>query len=86
LPIKRELRWFYPDRLHASASSVPVASASSVPVASVRGATWRNGRGRLARWPDIEEAVKFRQTRDSACGPRRLCAMLTMAEPLASVA
>ena len=43
-------------------------------------------RGRLARRPDIEEAVKFRQTRDSACGPRRLCAMLTMAEPLASVA
>jgi hypothetical protein len=25
--------------------------------------TWRNGRGRLARWPDIEEAVGFRQTR-----------------------
>ena len=25
--------------------------------------TWRNGRGRLARWPDIEEAVAFRQTR-----------------------
>jgi hypothetical protein len=24
---------------------------------------WRNGRGRLARWPDIEEAVEFRQTR-----------------------
>jgi hypothetical protein len=25
--------------------------------------TWRNGRGRPARWPDIEEAVEFRQTR-----------------------
>ena len=25
--------------------------------------TWRNGRGRPARWPDIEEAVAFRQTR-----------------------
>jgi hypothetical protein len=25
--------------------------------------TWRTGRGRQARWPDIEEAVAFRQTR-----------------------
>ena len=25
--------------------------------------TWRSGRGRPARWPDIEEAVAFRQTR-----------------------
>jgi hypothetical protein len=25
--------------------------------------TWRNGRGRPARWPDIEDAVAFRQTR-----------------------
>ncbi len=25
--------------------------------------TWRNGRGRPARWPDIEDAVEFRQTR-----------------------
>ena len=25
--------------------------------------TWRTGRGRQARWPDIEEAVTFRQTR-----------------------
>jgi hypothetical protein len=25
--------------------------------------TWRNRRGRQARWPDIEEALEFRQTR-----------------------
>ena len=25
--------------------------------------TWRNGRGRQARWPDIEEALEFRETR-----------------------
>jgi hypothetical protein len=25
--------------------------------------TWRNGRGRPARWPDIEEAIGFRATR-----------------------
>jgi len=25
--------------------------------------TWRSGRGRPARWPDIEEAVAFRRTR-----------------------
>ena len=29
----------------------------------VAGQTWRNDRGRLARWPDIEEATRMRQTR-----------------------
>jgi hypothetical protein len=25
--------------------------------------TWRDGKGRPARWPDIEEAIRFRETR-----------------------
>ena len=25
--------------------------------------TWRNGRGRSVRWPDIEDATRMRQTR-----------------------
>jgi len=25
--------------------------------------TWRNGKGRAARWPDIEDAIRFRSTR-----------------------
>ena len=25
--------------------------------------TWRNGQGRPARWPDIEEAIRLRETR-----------------------
>ena len=25
--------------------------------------TWRNGRGRTARWPDLDEAARMRQTR-----------------------
>ena len=29
-------------------------------------ATWRDRRGRLARWPDLVEATKFRMTRRGA--------------------
>ena len=29
----------------------------------VRAKTWRNGRGRPARWPDLEEAIRMRETR-----------------------
>jgi len=81
LPIKRELRWFYPIDWPEISRRVRFERAGGVCERcgrrhgetvrylpdgrwfDVARHTWRNGRGRLARWPDIEEAVAFRQTR-----------------------
>ena len=81
MPIKRELRWFYPIDWPEISRRVRFERAGGVCERcgrrhgetvrylpdgrwfDVARHTWRNGRGRLARWPDIEEAVAFRQTR-----------------------
>jgi hypothetical protein len=81
LPIKRELRWFYPIDWPEISRRVRFERAGGVCEGCGRPHgetvrclpdgrwfdaarhTWRNGRGRPARWPDIEEAVEFRQTR-----------------------
>jgi hypothetical protein len=81
LPIKRELRWFYPIDWPEISRRVRFERAGGVCEGCGRPHgetvrclpdgrwfdaarhTWRNGRGRPARWPDIEEAVAFRQTR-----------------------
>ena len=81
MPIKRELRWFYPIDWPEISRRVRFERAGGVcercgrrhgeTVRYLPDGRWfdvarhtrRNGRGRLARWPDIEEAVAFRQTR-----------------------
>jgi hypothetical protein len=81
LPIKRELRWFYPIDWPEISRRVRFERAGGVCEGCGRPHgetvrclpdgrwfdaarhTWRNGRGRPARWPDIEGAVEFRQTR-----------------------
>jgi hypothetical protein len=81
LPIKRELRWFYPIDWPEISRRVRFERAGGVCEGCGRPHgetvrclpdgrwfdaarnTWRSGRGRPARWPDIEEAVAFRQTR-----------------------
>ena len=81
MPIKRELRWFYPIDWPEISRRVCFERAGGVCEGCGRPHgetvrclpdgrwfdaarhTWRNGRGRPARWPDIEEAVAFRQTR-----------------------
>ena len=81
MPIKRELRWFYPIDWPEISRRVRFERAGGVCERCGRPHgetvrclpdgrwfdiachTWRNGRGRLARWPDIEEAVELRQTR-----------------------
>ena len=81
MPIKRELRWFYPIDWPEISRRVRFERAGGVCEGCGRPHgetvrclpdgrwfdaarhTWRNGRGRPARWPDIEEAVAFRQTR-----------------------
>jgi hypothetical protein len=81
LPIKRELRWFYPIDWPEISRRVRFERAGGVCEGCGRPHgetvrclpdgrwfdaarhTWRNGRGRPARWPDIEDAVAFRQTR-----------------------
>jgi hypothetical protein len=81
LPIKRELRWFYPIDWPEISRRVRFERAGGVCEGCGRPhgetvrclpdgrwfdaarRTWRSGRGRPARWPDIEDAVAFRQTR-----------------------
>ena len=81
MPIKRELRWFYPIDWPEISRRVRFERAGGVCERCGRPHsetvrclpdgrwfdaarhTWRSGRGRQARWPDIEEAVAFRQTR-----------------------
>jgi hypothetical protein len=81
MPIKRELRWFYPSDWSDISRRVRFERADGVCEGCRRphgqivrclpdgrwfdGAaqTWRNDRGRPARWPDLIEAVHLRQTR-----------------------
>ena len=81
MPIKRELRWFYPIDWPELSRRVRFERAGGVCEGCGRPhgetvrclpdgrwfdparRTWRSGRGRPARWPDIEEAVHMRQTR-----------------------
>lgn len=80
MPIKPELRWFYPidwpeisrlvrferaggrcegcGRPHGEAIRCLPDGRWFDPARN----TWRNGRGRPAKWPDIEEAVQMRRT------------------------
>src|SRR5215472_1532605 len=81
MPIRRELRFFYPSNWPELSRRVRFERAGGVcqgcgrphgvlvrclpdgrwfdPVRN----TWRNGRGRAARWPDLEEATHLRTTR-----------------------
>jgi hypothetical protein len=81
VPIKRELRWFYPVDWPEISRRVRFERAGGVCEGCGRphGETvrclpdgrwfdaarheWRTGRGRVARWPDIEDAVRMRRTR-----------------------
>ena len=80
MPIKPELRWFYPidwpeiSRLVRFERAGGRCEACGRPhgeeVRCLPGGrwfdatqnTWRNGRGRPTKWPDIEEAVQMRRT------------------------
>jgi hypothetical protein len=81
MPIRAEMRWFYPIDWPQLSQHVRFERAGGI----CRGCgrphgeivrvlpdgrwfdatrqTWRNGRGRPARWPDIEETTRVRQTR-----------------------
>ena len=81
MPIKPELRWFYPIDWPQISRQVRFERAGGrcqtcgrPHRATVRclpdgrwydaaASTWRNGRGRPARWPDLEEATRIRHTR-----------------------
>ena len=81
MPIKAEMRWFYPIDWPQLSRHVRFERAGGVCQGCGRPhgeivrclpdgrwydaarQTWRNGRGRPARWPDIEEATRLRQTR-----------------------
>jgi hypothetical protein len=81
MPIKRELRWFYPSDWPAISRRVRFERAGGVCEGCGRPhgelvkclpdgrwfdanrQTWRNNRGRPARWPDIVEAMDLRRTR-----------------------
>src|SRR3954452_8715517 len=81
MPIKAEMRWFYPIDWPQLSRHVRFERAGGVCQGCGRphGAiirvlpdgrwhddarqTWRNYRGRPARWPDIKEAARIRQTR-----------------------
>ena len=81
MPIKAEMRWFYPIDWPQLSRHVRFERAGGVCQGCGRPhgktvrvlpdgrwydatrQTWRNDRGRPARWPDIEEATRMRQTR-----------------------
>jgi hypothetical protein len=81
MPIKRDLRWFYPPDWPEISRRVRFERAGGLcqrcgrPHGQVVRClpdgrwfdaarhTWRDGRGRPARWPDIEEATRMRRTR-----------------------
>ena len=81
MPIKPELRWFYPidwpqisrqvrfERAGGRCQSCGRPHGETVRCLpdgrwyDAAASTWRSGRGRPARWPDIEEATRIRHTR-----------------------
>ena len=81
MPIKPELRWFYPidwpqisrqvrfERAGGRCQTCGRPHGETVRCLpdgrwyDAASSTWRNGRGRPARWPDIEEATRIRHTR-----------------------
>jgi hypothetical protein len=81
MPIRPELRWFYPiewpqisrqvrfERAGGRCQSCGRPHGETVRclpdgrLYDAAASTWRSGRGRPARWPDIEEATRIRHTR-----------------------
>src|SRR4051794_39862544 len=81
MPIRAEMRWFYPIDWPQLSRHVRFERAGGVCQGCGRPhgeivrvlpdgrwfdatrQTWRNGRGRPTRWPDIEDAIRMRQTR-----------------------
>jgi hypothetical protein len=81
MPIRAEMRWFYPIDWPQLSRHVRFARAGGVCQGCGRPhgeivrvlpdgrwfdttrRTWRNGRGRPVRWPDIEDVTRMRQTR-----------------------
>jgi hypothetical protein len=81
MPIRAEMRWFYPIDWPQLSRHVRFERAGGICQGCGRPhgeivrvlpdgrwfdatrQTWRNGRGRPARWPDIEETTRVRQTR-----------------------
>lgn len=81
MPIKREMRCFYPIDWSEISRHVRFERAGGVCEGCSRPHgetirclpdgrwfdaklhTWRKGRGKIARWPDIEDAIQMRQTR-----------------------
>ena len=81
MPIKPELRWFYPidwpqisrqvrfERAGGRCQTCDRPHGETVRCLpdgrwyDTAASTWRNGRGRPARWPDLEEATRIRHTR-----------------------
>jgi hypothetical protein len=81
MPIKPELRWFYPidwpqisrqvrfERAGGRCQTCGRPHGETVRCLpdgrwyDTTASTWRNGRGRPARWPDLEEATHIRHTR-----------------------
>ena len=81
MPIRAEMRWFYPIDWPQLSRHVRFERAGGICQGCGRPhgeivrvlpdgrwfdatrQTWRNGRGRPARWPDIEEITRMRQTR-----------------------
>jgi hypothetical protein len=81
MPIRAEMRWFYPIDWPQLSRHVRFERAGGICQGCGRPhgeivrvlpdgrwfdaarQTWRNSRGRPARWPDIEETTRMRQTR-----------------------
>ena len=61
MPIRQELRRLYPS--HWSELSRRVRFERAGGVCQTERKTWRNGRGRSGRWPDLEQAIHIRSTR-----------------------